>query len=266
MKTKSLLFIGLAVSALAIAGCNATNKKYDKETKNKTEVVTENTAVMRSMTPAIAACEVGVANREKAAAESASNKAGMPQFTTAQILELKADAQRSYIDKSFTNDLVATMSEQTRMVIMALKKQPITCAQAVAMAVDSYMRKEEVQAKQWGNSSLALAIAVPTALVVKSALKIMDSAIASSGDIQIGELNANASGGKGGGEGSPGGAGGTVDLNLGKGALTKVDNGSTLQSAEKQLINPVTGSGGTNTLDDSGDGSGNQAGINPFGQ
>ena len=190
----------------------------------------------------------------------------MPQFTTAQILQLKADAQQDYINKSFTNDLVSTMSDQTRMIIAAFRKPPITCAQAVALAIDSYMRKEEVQAKQWGNGGLALAIAVPTAWVVNQSLKIMESAVANSGDIQIGELNANAAGGNGGGEGSPGGAGGTIDLNLGKGVLTKVDNGSTLQSAEKQLINPITDSGGTNTLDDSGDGSGNQAGINPFGQ
>lgn len=265
MKTKLLLLAALIVSVLAITGCNATNKKYDKE-GNKTEVITENTAVMQSMAPAIKACEVGVADRRKAAVKDMQSRSGMPQFTTVQILELKADAQRDYINKSFTNDLVATMSDQTRMIIAAFKKPPMTCAQAVSLAIDSYMKKEEVQAKQWGAGGLALAIAVPTAWAANQALKIIDSAVANSGDINIRELNANAKGGNGGGEGGSGGAGGTVDLNLGKGTLTKVDNGSTLQRAEKQLINPVTDSGGTNILDDSGDGSGNQTGINPFGQ
>jgi len=268
----SLIFIGIAV--LLLTSCNTSTKTLIEEYDNtgtvlikKTETKTSESAeVMHSMAPAIAACEVSLENRRQLAIKSIGGVSPVPQLSNEQILSLKADAQKAYIDKSFTHGLVVTMSDQTRMIIAAFKKTPMTCAQAVAIAIDSYMEKEEVQAKQWGSTGLALAIAVPVAWIANSALKIIDTAVASSGDININELNANANGGGSKGEGSSG-DGGNIDIILGKGnSSNKLDNGSILQQAEKQLINPVTDGGGTNTLDDSGDGSGNQAGINPFGQ
>ena len=270
----------IAISALlAFAGCNTSSKtstkEYDasgkvvvKETETKTS---ESAAVMQAMAPAISACEDGMLQRRKEAIAN-TRQSPVPALNAEQLLALKTGkAQDTYIDKAFTYGIVSQMGEQTKLIVAAFKKPPITCAQAVAMAVDSYMEKEGIQAEQWGSTGLALAIAMPTAWVIKTAMNTMDNAIAGQGD-QFGNVNVQAtkSDDPYGGEGGAGGdVNGSQAINIGSGSLatdhaqipTSVDKNINTGFASKSSSNQDNNTEGPNVINDENDGSDNQFGF-----
>lgn len=267
-----------AAIVLGIGGCNTSSKseKTIYAADGKTPVsheetkTSESAAVMKSMAPAIEACEVGMAERRKMAIEEAKGRSPVPQFTPEQILALKADAQAKYIGDSFSYGMVIAMTDQTKMIIAAFKKPPITCAQAVAMAVDSYMEKEGIQAKQWGSTGLALAIAVPTAWVIKTAMNTMDNAIAGQGDtISTGNISQTKSDDPYGGEGTGGDVNGSAAINIGSGNLatdhgqvpTNVDKNINTGFGNKSSSNQDNNTNGPNVINDNEDGANNDLGF-----
>jgi len=148
------------------------------------------------------------------------------------------------------------------------KTQPPSCTADVTAFGKSYMEKEAIQAKEISGGSKVVAGIAGAAVMTKELVTGFVAGTAA-GDTRIGSVNVSGSSdGGAAGEGTGGRGTTTMDTNIGAGnSINTLSDGAQINRAEKQVLAPVTGGGDSApVLDDSGDGSGNQAGINPFGQ
>ena len=152
--------------------------------------------------------------------------------------------------------------------LVASMKPTESCQSAAVKVGVEYMRKEAVQAREIGSGVKTGAISLTTYGISKELVTGFVAGTAA-GDTQIGSVNVSgSSNGGAAGEGTGGRGTTTMDTNIGAGnSINTLSGGAQINRAEKQVLAPVTGGGDSApVLDDSGDGSGNQAGINPFGQ
>ncbi len=219
--------------------------------------------VMQAMAPAIAACRKIVKGRKQAPQQA------VLYLTPEEVLGLKADAQAKYIDRNFMLGILQNSTRQTEILAKALGREEITCERAVVMAVESYMEKEKVQAKQWGKVGITTAIAIPVATVLTTAMGIMNTALAGQGDtISTGDINVTKSDDPSIGGESSGGTGGIggQSITIGSGQ-SATDQAQTAKRIDKNLTTPIRGSSNLDgsgspsgaIIDDKNDGSNNSA-------
>jgi len=243
--------VGLVALVLVIAGCNSMGTVYDANGKIA-EKIPQDVGVARAVAEAIKNCP---------AVDPALFKPA--KFTRDCSAETTAAGSAECYRAMQTNSTNNVISR-----LVSTLKTPESCQASAAKVGVEYMRKEAVQAREIRRGSTAGIVGLTT-YGVSGELVSGFIAGTAAGDTRIGSVNVSGSS-KGGaaGEGTGGRGTAVMNTNIGAGnSVNTLSGGAQINRAEKQVLAPVTGGGdSTPVLDDSGDGSGNQAGINPFGQ
>lgn len=240
---KIVILISVVTAFLFLSGCAGTVKTYDKETGKKTGSTPAGVAVMQAGIEQIKNCP--------------KNKSyGMD---VSKLTQLSASAQA---------EAVSNVPMMMALEMLKEKNGGGNCYTAVAGATQEYFKAQAVKYQQLGIFGRGGLVGIVKVLRDKYMFGAFGTASAK-GDTAIGEVNISGSGAGGAsGEGTGGLGRSTMITNVGAGnSINTLATGAQINNAEKQILAPVTGGGDSNpALDDSGDGSGNQAGINPFGQ
>jgi len=248
---KTFGIVGLVALVLVIAGCNSMGTAYNTD-GSIAEKIPQDVGVARAVAEAIKNCP---------AVNPALFKPA--QFTRDCSAETTAAGSAECYRAMQTN---STNNVIGRLV--STLKTTESCQSAAAKVGVEYMRKEMVQAKEIRRGSTSGILGL-TSYGISKELVTGFVAGTAAGDTRIGSVNVSgSSNGGAAGEGTGGRGTTTMDTNIGAGnSINTLSGDAQINRAEKQVLAPVTGGGDSApVLDDSGDGSGNQAGINPFGQ